>query len=73
MKDSLENITNNGSFPNPEIIRSIHKFGEHGPAYKVLDAIGSHDGSWMVLIHVLESGEETIYPLAKVLNDPLAD
>ena len=73
MRDSLESVTYDGAFPDPETIGSIHKFGAHGPAYKVLEAVGARDGSWMVKIHVLESGEETIYPLAKVLQDALAD
>jgi hypothetical protein len=48
------------------VIGSYRRFGEAGTVYQVVDAIGDS----LVKIHVLETEEETSYPLAQALADP---
>ena len=49
-----------------ELVGSVRRFGNNGVLYEVLRQID--DSS--VLIHVLETGEETTYPIAEALGDP---
>ncbi|MCH9808725.1 MAG: DUF5397 domain-containing protein [Alphaproteobacteria bacterium] len=60
-------------FPLEDLIGSFRTFGSHGPVYKILavaDTPSDQDGSF--LIRVVESGEELQYPLASILEDPVA-
>ncbi len=50
------------------VIGSYRRFGEAGTVYQVLDRLGDS----IVKIHVLETDEETGYPLACALADPEA-
>lgn len=52
--------------PQESVIGSYRRFGEAGPVYQVT---GTLDES-LVTIHVLETEEETPYPLAQALADP---
>ncbi len=51
----------------------IKSFGVFGPKYEVGQPLRQlADGDWMVRIKLLESGEETEYSYAHLLNDPEA-
>ena len=50
----------------PSLVGTIHRFGKNGVLYEVLRQV--NDAS--VIIHVLDTNEETIYPAAEVLQDP---
>jgi hypothetical protein len=47
---------------------SIRRFGAAGVAYEVVRKLSPTSA----LIHVLETGEETPYPIADILKDPTA-
>jgi len=53
---------------NTEIIGSYRRFGDMGVVYQVIELLDDAN----VKIHVLETEEETAYPLACVLADPEA-
>ena len=58
--------------PNQQgLVGTWRRFGAVGPVYEILgfDHRGA-DGTWMMRICVLESGEEVAYKLADVLADP---
>jgi hypothetical protein len=48
------------------VIGSYRRFGEAGTVYQVLDVLDSS----LAKIRVLETDEETSYPLAQILADP---
>jgi hypothetical protein len=54
-----------------DIIGSIRRFGVMGVPYQVLSLLD--DDPQSVLIRVLETEEETAYPLALVMDDPRED
>jgi hypothetical protein len=49
-----------------DIIGSYKRFGDDGVVYEVLDFIDDNN----IKILVLETGEETSYPLQDAKNDP---
>ena len=50
----------------PPIIGSYRRFGKHGVVYQVLSDLGAAQ----VKIRVLETDEETAYPLEDAQQDP---
>ena len=53
-------------------VGKINTFGL-GPKYQVGQPIRRlQDGDWLVSIVLIETGEETEYPLSQILNDPEA-
>jgi hypothetical protein len=48
------------------LVGTIRRFGKNGVLYEVLRQVD--DAS--VLIHVLDTDEETLYPIADALKDP---
>ena len=50
----------------PSLVGAIRRFGKNGVLYEVLRQVD--DAS--VIIHVLDTDEETTYPAADVLQDP---
>ncbi len=60
-------------FPDPQLVGQYRRFGELGPAYKIIAPVrpvGQDD--WIVLIQIPESGEETEYRYSNIKNDPVA-
>ena len=57
--------------PPNSLIGAFRRFGPYGPAYEVIGegASGTAEGTLMK-IRVLETGEETEYPLSDILADP---
>jgi hypothetical protein len=51
---------------SPALLGSVHRFGPHGVLYQVVGILDDQ----RALIRVLETGEETPYPLRKVAADP---
>ena len=45
---------------------SIHRFGKSGVLYEVLKKLDDTSA----LIRVIETGEETTYPIADIVRDP---
>jgi hypothetical protein len=55
-------------------IGKIKSFGMFGPKYEVREALRPLDnGDWMILIKMVETGEETEYRYTHLLDDPEAD
>ena len=54
------------SAPTRQIAGSIHRFGRNGILYEVLREVDEN----VALIRVLETGEETKYPIKEILADP---
>lgn len=52
-----------------ELIGSYRRFGHEGPVYQILEKINEEHFK----IIVVETDETLIYPIAKALQDPLAD
>ncbi len=50
----------------------LKTFGKYGPMYEVLGSAPRGPKGEMVAIRVFHSGEELDYPLADILDDPLA-
>jgi hypothetical protein len=50
----------------PTITGSVHRFGKSGVLNEVLKTVNETSA----LIRVIETGEETTYPIADVLRDP---
>jgi len=48
------------------IIGSVHRFGKSGVLYEVLKNVDETSA----LIRVIETAEETTYPIAEILRDP---
>lgn len=48
------------------LVGTLHRFGKNGVLYQVLREV---DGT-SALIRVLETGEETTYPIADIKDDP---
>ena len=62
----------NEQFPSPDLIGQYRQFGAMGPAYKIVKPVRPVDkDDWVLLIEVLETGEETEYRFSKVKNDPM--
>ncbi|MTI13735.1 DUF5397 family protein [Sansalvadorimonas verongulae] len=60
-------------FPAPQLIGQYRRFGELGPAYKIVAPVRPVDqDDWLVLIQIPESGEETEYRYSNIKNDPVA-
>jgi hypothetical protein len=51
------------------LIGQIRRLGEYGPAYEIM----SVDNAGTVVIEVIESGEQVKFPIAEVLEDPMAE
>ena len=51
-----------------ELVGSLHTVGDLGPGYKVV----SIDNETTATIIVLETEEVLSYPIAKIMNDPVA-
>lgn len=45
---------------------TVHRFGHDGVLYEVLREIDEHSA----LIRVIETGEETTYPITDIRSDP---
>ena len=58
--------------PTPIPIGVIKTFGETGPMYEVLGPAPLGRKGQMIAIRVVLSGEELDYPLADMLEDPIA-
>jgi hypothetical protein len=50
----------------PELVGTVRRFGRHGVLYEIVRMIDDK----RALVRVLETGEETPYPLDKILADP---
>jgi Family of unknown function (DUF5397) len=50
----------------PTITGSVHRFGKNGVLYEVLRQLNDTSAR----IRVIETGEETTYPIADILRDP---
>ena len=54
------------------LIGTWRRFGAAGPVYEVIGTSpGSQDGSPVMRVRVLESGEEVDYRMIDVLDDPV--
>lgn len=51
-----------------QIAGTVHRFGKNGVLYEVLHEIDNTS----VMIRVLDTNEETLYPIADVLKDPVS-
>ncbi len=61
------------SFPSPELLGQFRRFGELGPAYKILMPIRPVDNNdWLLLIQLTETGEEIEYRYSRLAKDPIA-
>ena len=52
-----------------KLIGQIRRLGSAGPAYEIM----SVDDAGNVVIEVIESGERVTFPVAEVLEDPMAE
>jgi Family of unknown function (DUF5397) len=52
--------------PTTPTTGSVHRFGKNGVLYEVLKKVDATSA----LIRVIETGEETTYPIADILKDP---
>ena len=52
-----------------KLIGQIRRLGEYGPAYEIM----SIDDKNIVTIEVIESDERVVFPLAEILEDPMAE
>ena len=50
----------------PDLVGTIRRFGPHGVLYEIIKIIDDR----RALVRVLDTGEETAYPLDKILADP---
>jgi Family of unknown function (DUF5397) len=56
------------------LVGSIRRFGLEGPPYEVIGpSAASPSGEPQMRIHLLESDEDTDYPVNDILRDPEAD
>ena len=51
------------------LVGQIRRLGSAGPAYEIMKVDSSGD----VHIEIIVSGEEVVFPLAEVLEDPMAE
>ena len=51
------------------LIGQIRRLGSAGPAYEIMEI----DGDGNVVIEVIESDERVTFPLAEILEDPMAE
>ena len=54
------------SLSSESFVGTVHRFGKYGVLYEVLNQANDT----LVMIRILDTGEETLYPIADVLNDP---
>jgi hypothetical protein len=60
--------------PLDDLIGTFRKFGERGPVYQIVSAAADATGSDVELnVRVVETGEELLYPLRDILDDPIAN
>jgi Family of unknown function (DUF5397) len=52
--------------PTSATTGSVHRFGKNGVLYEVVKEVDNTSA----LIRVIETGEETTYPIADILRDP---
>ena len=48
------------------LVGQVRRFGPHGVLYEVIGIASAEEA----LIHVIDTGEKTAYPIAHVLSDP---
>jgi hypothetical protein len=63
---NMKNVTPERVSPQ-SFVGTVHRFGENGVLYEVVRPID--DSS--VMIRVLDTGEETEYPVSEVRSDPV--
>ena len=51
------------------LVGQVRRLGEAGPAYEIMNVDANGD----VLIEVIVSGERVVFPLAEILEDPMAE
>jgi hypothetical protein len=51
---------------SPGLIGTVRRFGPHGVLYEIIELIDDK----RALVRVIETGEKTGYPIAKILADP---
>jgi hypothetical protein len=51
------------------LIGQIRRLGSAGPAYEIMKI----DDDQNVMIEVIESGEQVVFPLSEILEDPMAE
>ena len=52
-------------------VGKIKSFGAFGPKYEVREPTRQlADGDWLVIVRMVETGEETEYRLSRLLQDP---
>ncbi len=62
------NVATNTSYINDCLLEgSVHRFGRDGVLYEVLREVDEH----RALIRVIETGEETTYPIRDIRSDPI--
>ena len=49
------------------LVGQVRRFGQYGVLYEVIGIASIAEA----VIHVITTGEETTYPIAHILNDPL--
>jgi hypothetical protein len=52
-----------------QLVGQIRRLGDHGPAYEIV----SVDDAGNAVIEVIESGEQVKFPIAEVIEDPMAE
>ena len=55
-----------------ELIGHFKTFGYFGPVYEVLSLLDSYAIEPMLHIRIIETGEETDYPVRQAIEDPEA-
>lgn len=63
MRVDTQERNNNSS---QSLVGTVHRFGEKGVLYEVVRPVDESD----VIIRVLDTGEETAYPVTNVKQDP---
>ncbi|MEK9154009.1 MAG: hypothetical protein AAB798_00905 [Patescibacteria group bacterium] len=58
--------TNKSYMSDPSLMGSVHRFGPDGILYEVLREVDDCSA----LIRVIETGEETTYPITDIRSDP---
>ena len=52
-----------------KLIGQFRRLGPAGPAYEIMDV----DGNGIVTVEIVYSDEQLTYPLAEILEDPIAE
>lgn len=59
-------VKTQGSSKSRPVVGTVHRFGEKGVLYEVLRTVDDTSA----MIRVLDTNEETLYPIADVQKDP---